>query len=86
MTLNPNKYRKTLDALKPKLLELLPKDLHKGIVELAVTSHVPIQALVAYALRDDVLGPRDELKHIDSVNRKFYGYEIINEWNDLRRS
>lgn len=83
MTLNPNNYRKTLDAFKPTLLDTPVKILHETIVTLAVASHVPIQAIVAYALRDDVLGPLDALLRLDTSNRKFYGYTEVTPWNDL---
>ncbi len=83
MKINPNDYRKTLDALKPKLLEATPKTLHSCIVELAVGSHVPIQAVLAYALRNDVLGPLQALQDLDAKNRAFYRYDCVAPWKDL---
>jgi hypothetical protein len=76
MKLNPNSYRRTLDAMRPSM------ELHRceerKLTELAVSSHVPLAAVLKYA-RDFVPGGEG----LDSVLAglvKFYGYTEIKEW------
>ena len=80
MKLNPNSYRRTLDALKPRILE--SEDRIKLIGDMAVYSHVPLLAIVLFCMRAEVMGPTQELTAFQDRLISFYGYTMIKPWID----
>ncbi|MCC7443164.1 MAG: hypothetical protein IT285_16145 [Bdellovibrionales bacterium] len=81
MKLDPNKYLGTLRTFKDRLLSA--DDPRRTATELAVGSHVPALAVVLYAMRDDVLGQRQDLLNAQASLTQFYGYSEVEPWNDL---
>jgi hypothetical protein len=79
LKLNPNTYRKALDAVRPRFYEHYG-DPHKRCSELSAATDVPVLAVVLYAMRDDVLGPLEDLKQAVVALTKFYGYTEVTEW------
>lgn len=80
---NPNPFRRTLDTMKDRMLELPADERSTGLTMLAIASHVPLIAVVGYALRADVLGELPELRRQQTSNLKFYHYDGIEQWEDL---
>lgn len=78
MKLDPNAYRRTLDALRPQII-LFGSDPRK-LTELAVASHVPLLAVVLYAYR--VLGPNPIMFDRAYQLMEFYQYKEVTPWKD----
>lgn len=80
--MNPNRYRRTLDAMKPAMMKpgVVLAD-HLG--NLSQVSHVPIVVVMLYANRADVLGPRADLEATIAGLIAYYQYTNIDAWDDL---
>ena len=79
---NPNVYRTNLNKMKESL-QAPKKPLLDEITDLSINSHVPIVAVLAFALRPDICGPRDDLSNLLHVCIKFYKLEGVEPWEDL---
>lgn len=85
MRLDPNRFRKTLNDLRPQLLN--PRfDVMKRVGEAAVGSHVPIVAVALFVLRTDVLGELPAIRDLVTRLTEFYRYDEIIAWSDLQDS
>lgn len=82
MKLDPNHYRRSLDAVKDQLLE--SKDIMRTLSEVSCGTHVPLLALVTYAVRPDVLGPLPALLERAERLKSFYHYTDVASWDDLK--
>lgn len=79
MYLNTNLYFSSLEAIKPQLLD------HKGDVcrrctEMSIATHIPLLAVVLYAIKEEVLGPLPELLALKESLIKFYKYTKVEDW------
>ncbi len=81
MRIDPNNCRHTLEALKPRLIA--SEDTMKYISETCVFSHIPLLAMVLFAMRVDVLGPRPEFLVFRDTLISFYDYVDVPKWSDL---
>lgn len=79
MTLDPNRYRYTLDALLPTFLRDRETP-HTCCIHIALASEVPLLAVVLYALRPEVLGEIPDLRRLVPVLTDFYHYTDVSPW------
>ena len=81
MRLNPNDFRTTLDAIGPELKSTRDTP-ERRCSEAAVNTHVPLLAVVLYALRPEVLGEVPRLRELAATLTKFYRYSVVVPWLD----
>ncbi len=78
MKLDPNKYRRPLDAIKDQI----KRDGFEKLADFSVATHIPLLAVVLYAMRAEVLGPSTELSAMAASLVEFYGYTEVKEWEE----
>lgn len=85
MTLNLNLYRKSLDVNKDTILRgIAGSEDDYGLLTLfSLGSHVPIYAVIAYAIRPDMGGPIPELVAKLEYILNYYKYDEVIPWSDL---
>jgi hypothetical protein len=83
---NPNLYRRTLDAMKDAILKasVLESPPYQTLTLLSLGSHVPIAAVIKYAMRPDMHGHLSSLSAYLEKIIAFYGYAEVKEFDDLR--
>lgn len=81
MRLDSNKYRRTLNDVKPILLrtEETPET---RCTMLALATEIPLLSVVLYALRSDVLGEDATLRHLATTLITFYRYTEVLDWTE----
>lgn len=84
MILDLNVYKEALDKQK--------ETIHRGIVEghkfdiltiLSLGTHIPIVAVIAYAMRPEMGGPTEGLKRVLAAGLDCYKYDKVIPWSDL---
>ena len=82
MTLDPNKYVRRLVLFKDRIMKA--SDLGWMLSDIAQSNQIPVMAVVLYAMRDDVLGPTEELTLSSEAIKAFYEYDKVIPWADLK--
>lgn len=81
MRLNPNDFRTTLNDVRLELISPRHPP-ERRCSEISVNTHVPLLAVVLYALRPDVLGEVPRLREMVTTLTKFYRYLDVSPWSD----
>ncbi len=84
MILNPNLYKDALDKRKDVIIRGIaegPK--YDTLTLFSQGSHIPIVAVIAYAMRPDMGGPIPELQSVLDKALDCYKYAKVLPWTDL---
>lgn len=84
MILNPNLYKESLDKQRNTVIRGLDDGPKYDILTLlSLGSHIPIVAVLLYALRSDVGGANTQIQQVLDFNMKCYKYEAVTPWFDV---
>ena len=82
--LNPNLYKDALDKQKETILRGILEGVKYDILTiLSLGSHIPIAAVIAYAMRPEMGGPNPHLQRVLDLAIDCYKYTGITPWSDL---